>query len=807
VEDLHWSDRATREALAWLACESSPGRWGLVVTHRYEGPLTSAELAAFADLLGHRVTTRVSLEPLSPDQVGELATALGGAPPDDETATRLHRRTGGIPLLVEEVVAAGDTHVPEHLRAVFRARAAAAGPGVVTALHVVAVAGECDELVVAAALGADAAGVAAALGRAVEADLLSVDARGYRFRHDLLREAMYDDAAPGRRRELHGQVARILAARGGADPAVLVDHWSHAGDPAEVVRSGLAAAAEAERVHAPAAAHRHYTKVLGAWPHLDDVMRADCPPYDQVLARAAVAAEGAGAFDAAADLTRQRIEHGAPDVDQALRWERLGRYRWEAGDGHGSSAAYREAVRVLPDDAPSSVRATVVSGLAWHLAVTFERGEARSWADAAVAAVAEVAEPGVLWQVHLADGIARLGTARGHAALEEACRLATAVGAGLQIAIARMWLNFSHQRMGRGGEREANLGVGLRVAAAEGLGSSMEAALRYMLAEYLSETGRWDDAAVELAINLERRHVTGMPALFSWGYLARLAAWRGDAETAGTALARTRELTALAPQQPLPLAAALSGEAERLFWAGRLDESAALAREAVDLGSVTAFDAAEPLAVLCGVEADLAEQVLREDLRAGPGDALLTRLDRLRGEVAPRAGAFLATCEAELSRWRGERDPVPWRTALDAWERAGDPYRAAVARRRLAWALLAHRSGRAEAAVCLADAQAAAARLGARPLGESVVRLASAARLRSDRGEPAPLAALTSREREVLRLVAAGRTNAEIAEHLVISPRTVGTHVSRILAKLGAARRTEAADVARRLGLLEQGGQ
>ena len=216
VGDLHWSDRATREALAWLACESSPGRWGLVVTHRYEGPLTSNELAAFTDLLGQRVTTRVSLEPLSEDQVGELATALGAASPDDDTVARLHRRTGGIPLLVEEVVAAGDTHVPEHLRSVFRARAAAAGPGVVTALHVVAVAGECDELVVAAALGADAAEAAAALGRAVEADLLWVDARGYRFRHDLLREAMYDDAAPGRRRELHGQVARILASRGAA---------------------------------------------------------------------------------------------------------------------------------------------------------------------------------------------------------------------------------------------------------------------------------------------------------------------------------------------------------------------------------------------------------------------------------------------------------------------------------------------------------------------------------------------------------------------------------------------------------------
>ena len=56
----------------------------------------------------------------------------------------------------------------------------------------------------------------------------------------------------------------------------------------------------------------------------------------------------------------------------------------------------------------------------------------------------------------------------------------------------------------------------------------------------------------------------------------------------------------------------------------------------------------------------------------------------------------------------------------------------------------------------------------------------------------------------MLPLLAAGRSNAEIADILLISPRTVGTHVSRILHKLGADRRAQVADLARRVGLLDE---
>ena len=164
---------------------------------------------------------------------------------------------------------------------------------------------------------------------------------------------------------------------------------------------------------------------------------------------------------------------------------------------------------------------------------------------------------------------------------------------------------------------------------------------------------------------------------------------------------------------------------------------------------------------------------------------------------------------AELSRWVGRRDPAPWREALAAWDNALDPYRAAYCRWRLAHALLATRSGRREAARELEAAQQTAVLLGAEPLMNAVVKQATSARIRLGGGPhavgPELIAAelgLTPRELEILPFITAGRTNAEIAEVLVISPRTVDVHVSRILRKLGATRRTEAADIARRRGLV-----
>lgn len=809
VEDLHWSDRATRDALAYLVTQVDVGRWGLVATYRYEGPLPQTELVSFADVLERRPILRVTLGPLSVGQVAEQVAEILGAAPTAEKAAAVHRRSGGIPLLVEEVIAAGESGVPDHLRSLFLARLQEHGPDMTEILRVIAVAETCDELVVAGTLGLDASAISLALRQGCDTDLLVVDAAGYRFRHDLLREAVYEDIPPGRRRELHQRVAALLTSRADANPAVLAMHWHLAGEREQAALASLAAAEQAEQMHALASAHVHYERILAAWPRLRDSIRQRCGPWDELLRRTAYVAERSGDFARAVDLTAERIAAAeGTGADQALRWERLARYRWEAGDGHGSRAAYEEAVRVLPSNAPAAVRAMVLSGFAWHLAATFHYDEAKPWAAEALTACAGVDDQAVRWQVYLAQGIAWLGTTAGHEALDESSRLATAVGSADRVSFSRMWCNFSIQRLGYTAERELNLRIALRAAAADGLGSSMEAALRYMLAEYLSEIGRWDEAAAELELNLQRLRVSGIPALFSWGYEARLVAWRGDSAAAENALQRTRSLTELAPQQPLPLSSALVGWADWLLWEGQLDAAVAAAREAVALGSVSGYDTAEPLAVLCRAEADVAERTRRQGGRPESRVSidLTNRLGDVKREPAPRAMAFSATCDAELSRWSGERNPVPWHQALQAWQAAGDPYREACVRWRLAWAHVVDRSGRAEAATHLAWAADVAARLGARPLRDAVARSAVRWRLPlSGAGsENSFAAALTARELDVLPLLATGRSNAEIADILLVSPRTVGTHVSRILHKLGADRRAQVADLARRAGLLEE---
>jgi len=810
VEDLHWSDKATRDALAYLATQTDEGRWGLVGTHRYEGALSQFELASFVDALERRPITRISLEPLTSEQAAAQIAAITGKPPSEEYAANVFRRSGGIPLLVEEVVAAGESGVPAHLRSLFLARVAEHGADVLEALRVIAVADTCDELVVAEVLGVDVQRVAAALREARDADLVAVDPAGYRFRHDLLREAAYDDVAPGRRRELHRLVGQILSCRADADRAVIAAHWHEAGERELGAIASVDAARQADRLLAPAAAHQHYERVLQAWPALSEAGRRYCGAYDELLRRAALAAERSGAFLRAAALTEERIAlaEGGP-ADQALRCERLARYRWEGGDGPGSRAAYEEAVRVLPADAPAEVRAKVLSGLAWHLAATFRYDEATRPADEAMAACADVDDAAVRWQVYLAWGIARLGTEEGHRALEESCRLATALGTGDQVALTRMWLNLSIQRVGLTAEREPNLRTALRAAKAHGLGRSMEAALRYMLAEMLLENGRWDEADEEIEENV-RLQISGIPALFTWGYRSRLAAWRGDAARLATSLERTRSLAELAPQQPLPLAVALTGQAELLLWQGKVDEGAGAAREALRLASVDPYNRFEPLAVVCRAAADRAEQLRRrgDNLDDEALVELAARVEEAAGAELPRIAALTATSRAELSRMSGERVAEPWRAAVAAWVRAGDAYQEACARLRLAWALVANRSGRAEAATHLARARDVADRLAARPLHLAVEGLATRARLplspiRPTEAEPSLAAALTPRELEVLPLLAAGRTNAEIADILVISPRTVGVHVSAILHRLGADRRAQVAELARRAGLLD----
>jgi DNA-binding CsgD family transcriptional regulator/tetratricopeptide (TPR) repeat protein len=216
------------------------------------------------------------------------------------------------------------------------------------------------------------------------------------------------------------------------------------------------------------------------------------------------------------------------------------------------------------------------------------------------------------------------------------------------------------------------------------------------------------------------------------------------------------------------------------------------------------------------------------------------------------AEAYLATARAYQGRLDGDDDPATWSRVAEAWRERSAPYEVALARWRQAEAMLgsgAGRSGRSAARKPLLAAVRISLEIGARPLLRALRELAGRARIqlpdevdeflvepagepaerfvapatttgpdaRGGRsalvqavaGDPHPTVVrgdtfgLSAREREVLSLVAQGRTNREIGERLFISQKTVGVHVGNILAKLAVSGRVEAAAVAIRLGLTE----
>jgi DNA-binding CsgD family transcriptional regulator len=199
-------------------------------------------------------------------------------------------------------------------------------------------------------------------------------------------------------------------------------------------------------------------------------------------------------------------------------------------------------------------------------------------------------------------------------------------------------------------------------------------------------------------------------------------------------------------------------------------------------------------------------------------DTFTSALDRLDDEaLAPtyrthiRIGILFGTAEA--TRIAGDADAAAWAAAVAAADARPAVYESAYARFRQAEALLAGRGSRDEAAVLLARARDMTPALETAPLRVAIDGLAARARLSlGDGPSDVPQAEsqgdataydLTAREIEVLRLVAAGRTNRQIGEELFISESTAGVHVSRILGKFGVAGRVEAATMAARLGLTD----
>jgi DNA-binding CsgD family transcriptional regulator len=262
--------------------------------------------------------------------------------------------------------------------------------------------------------------------------------------------------------------------------------------------------------------------------------------------------------------------------------------------------------------------------------------------------------------------------------------------------------------------------------------------------------------------------------------------------------------------------------AEHALWQGDTDAALAEAEAAIEADDHPHTPAVIRVAgVALSARADRAAELrARGDLdgaaaEAAAGERLLDLArEGARFPARPKAvlgtegRGWLARCEAEYARLSGANCPGVWEKVLSEFG-PGYVYEAARTQWRLAEALV-EAGRRDEAAATWRAARDTASRLRAKPLAAALDGLARRARLDTGHGEdddrgwqPGRLAGLTEREHEVLRLLARGMSNREIGAELFITPKTASVHVSNILAKLGAASRTEAAAIAHReLGAL-----
>ena len=809
VEDVHWVDAATRDLLVFLLATAVEGRWGLVVTFRGDEVTRHPVGADLVAQLGREAgVQRLVVSPLDRPALDELVDQLAPEVLDGPARDRLARRSGGVPLLVEELVAAMQAGepvgIPSQLRHLVRARLARLEPLPREVVQLVAVGGVVVDEVVVDAVGPGRGGVPAAIQAAVDDGLLRVTTDGLSVRHEVLAEVVRDELVPVHRTELHRRLAEALDGRPATEAATLATHWERAGCPPRAAAAAVRAVDAAARLHAPAAVHEQLKRILRLWPHLSPEARRGAGDHLGLLARAADAAQLAGAHDRAVALAEQVVSATTGARQRAAALERLARYLWVAGHADRALQTSRRALGALTDDVPDGLRAQVLSGHAWMLAVADRHDDARPLVDEAVDVADRSADDLQRCRARLARAFVRVGTpaaTRDHA---EAVALAETLDADEELARAAVVAVAGARSSGDARAVVLAAHHGWRLARERGMDRTYQVVFAAWEAEAHLALGAWDVAAERLE-DAARRASPGMATQFLGAVHAQLAAARGEQ----AALDRWHRAVRVARSeaQTAPWLQVVTAAAEAACWRGDVVRAWELLEDAVpSLGDRPDGGLAWPLVAV-------GERVVTDWCRGGAGPAA-DPPDPAVLPTAPqpdtdRERAWAATVTAERARRVRPTDPAPWRAAMAAWETTGDRHRAAIAAWRTAEALLHDRRGRAEARHLLERALTVATELQAAPLRAAAEATATAARLGiGDAAEvPATEAAaraagLTPREVEVLHLVATGRTNREIADHLVISPRTVGVHVSRLLRKLGAARRTEAVDVARRRGVL-----
>jgi len=742
IEDAHWADGATLDLVRFLARRIGALRLLLVITFRDDELAPTHPLAVtLGDLANCAAVTRIGLAPLTSPAVATLAAGSG------VNADQLYDITGGNAFFVTEVLAAGPAALhrkglPRSVSEAVCGRLARLSAKARQAAHAVAVCGPRADVALLEKMCPEAR---PALSECLDAGILVAEGDLLGFRHELARRATLAQIPDFDRTELHRRALDVLT-----QPPIKVNtlaalafHAGEADDGEAAVRHGIAAAERSASLGANREAASSYALAL---------RHADAVPGEQRVAwleRYAFACYLSGQAEPAvaalrdAIALRRNLGHQLEEGDD-LRW--LSRLLQPLGRAGEAIDAAHASLRLLQGLEPSPQLAWSLLNMA-HISALALDPVCAQYAESALTLGAELADPAMVLR---ARGYAALtvvfSSGTGWDELEAVWREALSAP-GLEehaavLSVLICWYTVLRCELDRA---ETYLAEASQFCDDRDLG--MFSALLTAAATLAAlHRGEWDRAAITAEEILTRPELSPQHRILPLVTLALIRARRSQ-----------------------PPAVALPDEVDAGAQPGDL----------VHLGAVSAARA--EIAWLSGDD-EKAQAEAQTGLAAAREHGDQWQIDQLRRWVY-RAGGTCDTTDGEGGTPFERELRGDWCGAAEEWDRRGCQYDAALAQ-----------LGGDVAAV--SAALATFRRLGAKAAARRAQQRLATMRERAPRTRRADTLsdphALTGRQRQVFDLLAAGRSNREIAAELNISPKTVGHHVEAILVKLGAENRTHA---------------
>lgn len=902
LDDLHWADPGTRAFVEFVLGLDVALPICLVVAYHPDEVGRRHPLGRLAARLQtDPAVARIAVGTLRPDELLRLLETTTGERPSASLLAAIVERSEGNPLIADQLIHARSylpsARLSDTFEELVEARLVQLSTGAARWVRVLAILRRpiAPDALVGMHVGDGSLGEAS-LPEAIESGMVAETADGVAIPQELYADVVEGLLDPLASQAIHASIAEMVE----APPAERAWHWERALRLDRARDAHVEAGLAAESLDPGGTTLEHFVRAIeldATGPRMDGQEPAPAPgvtadrprvEWAELLAHAAQAAFVDGAFRRAASLAARAIDARAAasalgevggrgrearaqrSLELGTLYERMGRYRWAAGEIDEAISAFRTGTQLVPPG-PSLERVRVIGALAQALMLEGRFEESARWAREGIEAATQMGDDALAELGHatctLGVDVAYLGELdRGLAMVREAAVIARR--ARRLDDLMRTYANLTTllELDSRRAEALVAADEGIAEARRWGQEAVYGALLRGDRGDSLFILGRWaeSEAMCHQALEWSPSGVARFNPLV-WLTLVRVES--ASDEEAGRLLGQLLLQRETVPD--LQWAAAVQrATVSFALWRDDLAD----ARRAAESGwhrvlrgddwTQVAMAASTTLEV-AAADADSSRE--RRDPAAVAealawGDQVIAEAERrvAASGVPPELGVrreaelYLATARAHRSRIAGHADPGAWGELAAGWLAVPHPYEAARARWWEAEAVLRTRPARgarvdrARARVALLEAWHLADEVGARPLQRVLASLAARARIAlpgeeelgvsgeraGSRGAPGVVApvepttdrrvrtslagrlaaapatpasdpfSLSPREREVLGVLAEGRSNREIAQRLFISERTVAVHVGNILSKLRVSGRVEAATVALRLQLV-----